>query len=326
MLPETFYAPTDDGWRLALHHWPSKGSRRHPVLMVHGLGANRLNFDLDDRHSLARAARARGYDVYVLELRGAGLSISPGGQDRFNFQWGFGDYSQVDLPVAVQAVLDKSGAQAVHGVGHSMGGMLFYSLGVRQPKSLKSITAVGAPLVCELDLAPRERRLLKVATRLAPQSSQRRVPMRRLMGVAGRFVPIASRLVDGLLLNAQNTDPDVMGRMAREAINDVPLKLVLELTHQMANGKNAEGPYAYEQHLDRINVPVFAMGGSADRIAPPQSVAAAVARLAATDVRYREMGRKFGDSADYGHVDLLVGKNAPDEVFPLLLDFLDEVD
>src|SRR5687768_14984028 len=103
MLSETFYAPTEDGWRLAIHHWPAKGERRrHPVLMVHGLGANRLNFDLDDRYSLARAARARGYDVFVLELRGAGLSISPGGQDRFNFQWGFGEYSQVDLPVAVK--------------------------------------------------------------------------------------------------------------------------------------------------------------------------------------------------------------------------------
>jgi hypothetical protein len=38
------------------------------------------------------------------------------------------------------------------------------------------------------------------------------------------------------------------------------------------------------------------------------------------------MGRRFGDRADYGHGDLLVGRAAPEEVYPLILDFLDEVD
>ena len=327
MLPETTYLPTEDGWRLALHHWPGRGEkRRHPVLMVHGLGANRLNLDLDERYSIARATRERGFEVYVLELRGAGLSISPGGQDRFNFQWGFGEYAEIDLPTAVKAVLERSGAPAVHGLGHSMGGMLLYSFGVRQPPALRSIVTVGSPLVCELDLAARDRRLLKLATTLAPQGSQRRVPIRRLMGVAGRFVALGSRLADGLLLNAANTDPEVMSRMAREAIDDVPLKLLLELSHQMMNGHAGTGPYAYESQLERINVPVMALGGSLDRVAPPASVAAAASRLASRDVRYREMGRRFGDRADYGHVDLLVGRAAPEEVYPFVLDFLEEVD
>ncbi len=327
MLPDTIYAPTEDGWRLALHHFSARGERRrHPVLMVHGLGANRLNFDLDERYSIARAASLRGFDVFILELRGAGLSISPGGQDRFNFQWGFEEYSHIDVPVAVQSVLELTGAEALHGLGHSMGGMLFYAFGSRRPASLRSIVAVGAPLVRQLRLAPRERRLLQIATRLAPQNIQRRVPMRRLMGVAGRFVPLASRIVDGLLLNAQNCEPDVLSRMAKEAINDVPLKLVLELSHQMANGTIAEGPYAYEHGLGQICVPVFAVGGSVDRIAPPESVAAAVAEMQTPDIRYREMGLRFGDRADYGHIDLLVGRHAPEEVFPLLLDFLEEVD
>jgi predicted alpha/beta hydrolase len=326
MLSETLYVPTADGWRLALHHWPAKGRpRRHPIIMVHGLGANRLHLDLDDRHSIARAARARGFHVFVLELRGAGLSISPGGQDRANFQWGFGDYAQLDLPPVIQAVLERTGGKAVHGLGHSMGGMLFYAYGVSRPPQLRSITTIGAPLACDLSLASRERRLLSLAARLAPQN-QRRVPMRRVIGVAGRFVPIAARLADGFLLNGDNTDPEIVLRMAREAINDVPLKLLLEITHQMSNGTSAEGPYAYETLLDRIDVPVLAIGGSVDRIATPASVAAAVSRLASTDVRYREMGRRFGDRADYGHIDLLVGRAAPDEVYPVLLDFLEEVD
>src|SRR5689334_14050628 len=151
MLSDTLYVPTADGWRLALHHWPAKGiRRRHPVLMVHGLGANRLHFDLDERHSIARAARARGFDVFILELRGAGLSISPGGQDRVNFQWGFGEYKDLDLPPAIAAVLERTGAQKLHGLGHSMGGMVFYAYGVKRPPELRSIVTVGAPLVHDL--------------------------------------------------------------------------------------------------------------------------------------------------------------------------------
>ncbi len=74
MFPEVVYAPTKDGWQLAMHHWPGRGpARRHPVLMVHGLGTNRLSLDMGERHSVAQAARDRGSDVFILELRGAGL-------------------------------------------------------------------------------------------------------------------------------------------------------------------------------------------------------------------------------------------------------------
>lgn len=329
--PEVLYAPTEDGWRLALCRFAGNGAgvyKRHPVLMVHGLGANRLNMDLDDRYSIARAAALRGFDVYVLELRGAGLSRAPHGRDRSRYQWGFADYAERDLPAAIRMVLERSGAPKLHGLGHSMGGMLFYAAGARKNPYLRSIIAVGAPFIRELHLAPQEARLLKLASRLTPERLQRlqaKVPMRRLMGAAGRFIPLGSRLVDGLLLNADNTATDVLTRMAKEGIDDVPLQLVLELSQQMAQPSDT-GPYAYETSLHQIEVPTYVMGGSVDRIAPPLSVGAAVERLTAPDIRFRMMGKVHGDSADYGHVDLLVGKASPEEVFPLLLDFLEEID
>jgi alpha-beta hydrolase superfamily lysophospholipase len=321
MSPELLYAESADGWHLAIHHWAARGPRRnHPVLMVHGMGANRLNLDLDDRHSVARAVRQRGFEVYLLELRGVGLSRAP---ERPRPAWGFEDYATADLPTAVDFVLRHAGAERLHGFGHSMGGMLFYRYGTTRPAELASITAVASPLVCQLELAPYERRLLDLAVKLAPRDVSARVPLRLLLG-AGVAVPFASKLADGVLLNAANTDNNVLLRMAKEAIDDIPLQLVLELTQQMARGDAS--PYAYEAALDRIEVPVLAIGGSADRIAPPSSVKAAVARLHAPDVRYREMGVRHGDRCDYGHIDLLVGKNAPEEVFPLLVDFLEEVD
>ncbi len=327
--PEVLYAPTTDGWKLAVHHWPPRGQRpkRHPILMVHGLGANRLNIDLDEGHSVARAARDRGFAVYVLELRGAGLSRPPGGRDRALFQWGFGDHAHYDLPAAVTLVLGHSGAPAFHGLGHSMGGMLLYAYGTGRPPALRSISTVGSPLVSGLQLGTNELRLLQLAVRLAPVNALRRVPIKRLMGVAGSFITLSARLVDGLLLNAANTEPEVMARMAKEAIADFPVRLAVEIMEQMTAGAAIErGPYAHEARLGEIDVPVQAVSGSVDRVAPVPSVEAAVARLDGPDVRYRRFGVADGARADYGHADLLVGRRAPDEVFPHLLDFVEEVD
>ena len=329
---ETLYAHTEDGWALALHHFaPRRKQRRHPVLMVHGLGANRFNFDLDERYSFARAARQRGFDVYVLELRGAGLSRAPDGRDRLHFQWGFGDYAERDMPTAISRVLEHTGAPALHGVGHSMGGMLFYCIGVHAPSELRSIASLGAPLIGQLHLGPHERRLLQLlANGLSPAATltsraQQRLPL-RLLGAASRFIPLSTQLAGGLLLNVANCEAEVVVRMAREGIVDIPLKLISEITVHATQTGRVSGPYAFEDQLHGIRVPIMAVGGSVDRVAPPPSVAAAVARLASSDVRYRQMGTRHGDRTDYGHVDLLVGRHAPEEVYPLLLDFLDEVD
>lgn len=329
MEPEIIYAATDDGWRLALCHWAPHGpqgqKKRCPVLMIHGLGANRLNMDLDDRYSIARAAARRGFDVYILELRGAGLSRAPLGRDRARYSWGFSDYADRDVPVAIACVLERTGAVALHGVGHSMGGMLLYAQGARQAPELRSICAIGSPLLGELNLGRREKRVLQLAARLAPAGLQARVPIRRLMRTAGRFVSVSTRLVNGILLNAENAEPEVLERLAKEGLDDIPTAIILEITAQMACPADV-GPYGYEAAMAAINVPVFALGGSNDRIAPPESVSAAVARMTTPDLRFREMGLRYGDQSDYGHVDLLVGRLAPDEVFPQVLDFLEEVD
>jgi pimeloyl-ACP methyl ester carboxylesterase len=327
MQADVLYVKTQDGWQLALHHWPHRGKKRRlPILMVHGLAANRHNLDLDERHSVARFARDRGFEVYILEMRGAGLSRPPGGRDRALFQWGFEEHKKFDLPSAVRFVLEHARTEQLHGLGHSMGGMLFYAHAVEQVKTLRSITTVGSPLISRLNLGPREKRLIQLGMRLAPSRTMKRVPIKNLVGVAGRFVPLSARLADGMLLNVANTEPEVIGRMAREGINDVPLQMLLEMWAQMNEPVQSEGPYAHESRLGEIQVPVQAISGNVDNVAPYAAVEAAVARLDGPDVRYRKMGRPDGDRADYGHGDLLVGRAAPEEVFPMLVDFIEEMD
>src|SRR4051812_38300150 len=55
-----------DGWRLAIAHFrPAQPSARAPVILCHGLGANRWNLCLPGRHSVAGFLRARGFEVFV---------------------------------------------------------------------------------------------------------------------------------------------------------------------------------------------------------------------------------------------------------------------
>ncbi|MEC9464339.1 MAG: hypothetical protein VX834_01045, partial [Myxococcota bacterium] len=64
--PETLYAETSDRWRIAVHHWASRGKvRRGPVLVVHGLATNRVNLHPDPGHSIVLQMAEAGFDVFV---------------------------------------------------------------------------------------------------------------------------------------------------------------------------------------------------------------------------------------------------------------------
>ncbi|CAK9867454.1 unnamed protein product [Sphagnum jensenii] len=64
-------------WRLALWRYlPASDApkRSHPILMLCGIGTNAFCFDLDSNVSLARYLSGAGFDTWILEVRGAGLS------------------------------------------------------------------------------------------------------------------------------------------------------------------------------------------------------------------------------------------------------------
>ncbi|CAN0877009.1 hypothetical protein LINGRAHAP2_LOCUS11620 [Linum grandiflorum] len=64
-------------WKLALWRYlPSSSAtrRKHPLLLLSGIATNAVGFDLSPESSFARSMSAEGFDTWVLELRGAGLS------------------------------------------------------------------------------------------------------------------------------------------------------------------------------------------------------------------------------------------------------------
>ncbi|KAL3510711.1 hypothetical protein ACH5RR_030112 [Cinchona calisaya] len=65
-------------WRLALWRYspsPQAPRRNHPLLLLSGVGTNAIGYDLSPGSSFARHMCAQGFDTWILEVRGAGLSM-----------------------------------------------------------------------------------------------------------------------------------------------------------------------------------------------------------------------------------------------------------
>lgn len=65
-------------WRLALwryHPSPQAPKRNHPLLLLSGVGTNAIGYDLSPESSFARHMSGQGFDTWILEVRGAGLSM-----------------------------------------------------------------------------------------------------------------------------------------------------------------------------------------------------------------------------------------------------------
>ncbi|CAN8293376.1 unnamed protein product [Cochlearia groenlandica] len=68
--------PNSD-WRLSLWRYlpsPQAPTRNHPLLLLSGVGTNAIAYDLSPGCSFARHMSGQGFETWILEVRGAGLS------------------------------------------------------------------------------------------------------------------------------------------------------------------------------------------------------------------------------------------------------------
>ena len=310
---EILQAVTDDGVRLALHRYRHRGSRRnHPVLCCHGLAANRLAFDVDPEISLARHLASRGFDVFVVELRGHGISQRP------RWGWSFDDYAARDLPAAIATVREQSGSDHVHWIGHSMGGLLGLAHLARGANDLRSAVTVGSSLDYSAGTGFSRLAPLRPLLRRVPA-----VPVQLVARLSGRFVGRVSTPYERFNVWSTNCEPRHWRRICRHGFHPVSSPVMDQLASALEPGglRTASGRERYLDGLAATDTPVLAVAGSRDAQCPPAAVARTAASLSA-DSRVAIFGRDHGHADEYGHFDLLVGRHARHEVFPLVEDWL----
>ena len=324
---------TADRWALALHRYRMPGitsHRRLPVMLCHGLGSNRFSFDAPRGPSLARFLAEEGYDVWSLDLRGAGSSAKPHIFNSLRYEWSFRHYVDLDAPAGIAFVQDATGAAAVHWIGHSLGGMIAFAAMVEgaakgRPPPFASVTAMAAPtvLISKGPDIPGARVVQSLLTRIE------RTPLGLPARLGAPLAGLAYRLaLFRVLYNPDNMDPAVVRRLLPHALDDVPARLLLDyLTAWEAhrNGHSHEA-FAYERELERITAPIFVMGGVVDGLCPTQALHAVYDRVTSEHKRLLILSRQGGCVHDYGHHDILFGRHVEREVYRPILDWLDERD
>jgi predicted alpha/beta hydrolase len=320
LADELHFVRTPDGWRLALHrHVSRSGEPGPPVILCPGYACNRHFIDWDEDYSLARFLARRGFDAWVLELRGRGLS-RPTPACRAPRTWTFDDLAVHDVPAAILHVARATGRK-VSWVGHSMGGMLLYaSLGVRAGADLP--IAAGVTLAAPVAFPVASSELLgRIGRLLLDVPLTETIHQRLVLGVLWHLVGGTAALDIGM--NPANVDRRVVGAALARALSNVPRAKLRQLSEWSLTGRFAsvDGRVDYRAALARVTTPLLVVAGAADRLATPDTVRGALAHLPAGAVTYLEVGRAQGYSVDYGHVDLVLGRAAPSEIFPVIADW-----
>lgn len=322
-LEEVHTCTTRDGWRLALTRFrPAKETRRHPVLLVPGLSSNRFSYDLTPRASLARYLARHGYDTWILELRGHGRSDRPKLVGKGE-AWTFDDHLFLDFPAALDRIRELTSRSSVHVVGHSMGGIMLYGHMALGGEGVRSAVTIGS----SLDYSGSSSWFHGLTRFLWLERVVPAVPFGPMMQLTSPLRGHWANVLDEFNAWHANVVPDEYRQLCRSNFHVISPRVLTQLATAFSEGglRSVDGSWRYLKELEgKPSVPVLALGGSKDRQCPPEAVAHTLESVHGAELRM--FGRGQGHAEHYGHFDLVMGKHAPDELWPLLLEWLDHND
>lgn len=310
--------PTGDGAAVMLHHHPADGP---PVLLVHGIASNARFWDLTPERSLARALTEAGHDTWLLDLRGHGAAVEGPEGARLRPGWTIDDYGRWDVPAAIAHIREQTGYDRVGYIGHSMGGMVAAAyVGWHGDDHLAALAVLGSPLdFRHPEPLLRIGRALIAGSRVAPG-----IPVAVLARAAAPFQDLPFH-GDEILFNPENLDEPVRKLMYRHGTSAMTRGELGQLGTSLTEGRfvSADGSRDHAAALSVLDVPLLVVAGRADAIAPPDRVEPWTTNAASAERHFEVLGRANGHRHDYGHLDMVVGVDAPTDVHPLLIGFLD---
>jgi alpha-beta hydrolase superfamily lysophospholipase len=315
------WVTTNDNWNLALHRYlPPKKRFVEPIFLCHGMGANRFNFDLAEDRSLARELCRKGFEVWSLELRGAGQSSKPGWFSPHTWGFDFDDHLEQDIPSALKLVLSESGSDWVYWVGHSMGGMLGYAwLGMRGEHHVKGLVTIASPVLLK---ASSWTRFFRPLIHLVSwQKVIRAKPVERFLSP---FVGWGPALFSRIFVSPKGMEGALLRRVVANMLENTSGALLRQFLTWQKEGTfvSKDGAKNYLENLRRIEEPVLIVGAERDHLATPATLSPAYEKIGSPDKQFRIFGVDRGDDYDFGHGDILLGSSARRIVYPEIVGWL----
>ncbi|MCB9678712.1 MAG: alpha/beta hydrolase [Alphaproteobacteria bacterium] len=299
----------EDGPPLAVERTVRKGGpTRPPVILVHGFAQNRFTWRISGRSMVAALADA-GYEVLSLELRGHGLSRELGSGNATEFT----EYIE-DLERVV-AICDRP----PFAIGHSLGGAVV--VGAASRVELAGVVPI-AGVYTFATRNPTLRALGRLT--LAAEPALRASPVRMSTGWAGRLLGRLYSVTDiagyGFPISGW-----VPGSIERELLEErlelgfdwTSVEVWIEMS-RWANGAPVPGAEAFRG----VDVPLLVIVGDADPLVRPADAKNCFEASGSADKQLVVMDA-FHHRVHWGHVDLILGKDAPELVWPQIIDWLD---
>lgn len=327
---------SEDGVPLRLTRY--RGGSRGPVLLVHGMGANPLTFNLDTvEQNLVEYLVHQGFDVWLEEWRAS--TLLPSALSQFTAD----TVASQDHPPALAAVRAETGRSEVHVVAHCVGSLTW-------AMTVLAGTAEPASLLCSsVALHPIGPRITRLKVGLHLGELLRHAGTRMLTSdaytseskgagafdMALRVYPIPKAeacheavcrrlaFIYGVAVHHDNMDEQTHATM-HELFGATDMTMMVHLS-RMARAEQlvgADGADRYLPEVARLRMPITLVSGSENLVWIPASTARSHEVLAAL---HGEQSVRREVIEGYGHQDVFIGARAAADAFPVILGHLDRV-
>jgi len=84
----------------------------------------------------------------------------------------------------------------------------------------------------------------------------------------------------------------------------------------------SRGDFVFWNGFDKLQMPVLALGGGGDTVDPPSGVRFLAEKFSSKDRTFKLLAKADGFAQDYDHVGMVVSRQAANEVWPLVADWM----
>jgi len=285
-----------------------------PVLLIHGFGQNRYAWHLPAR-SFANHLAAAGFDVFNLDLRGHGRSRHFGAKTPRSVD----EYVSEDLPIAVEEVLSHTNKRAPFLVGHSLGGLVSYAAAPKLLGAVSGVVSIGSPY--HFTRGSFSLQAISVFFDALRRVGVPHVGLPVPLYPIGAFMRTIRRVADSPFYpiplrgwHAGALEPHVLDQHLRLAFDRAGIAELRNMFEWGAQKRFGGHTQDYVERFEGLDLPLLVVAGTNDDLAPPAGVRPAFERSKSRDKQYR--------TVPLGHIDLLVGRDAPLSTWPLVASWM----
>jgi predicted alpha/beta hydrolase len=265
-----------------------------PVLMLHGSIENGRIFYTDNGKGFAPWLAQQGFDVFVPDLQGRGLSTPRVSRHSTH---GLKELMELEFPAILEFIHAEKGLNPMHWVAHSWGGvdMLTYLARPSMPVQVEKMVFFG---------------------------TKRRIGIRSL-----RYYWMVGVGWDRLSRYSIRRKGYLDAVHYKMGADNLSAQTFFD-TDRWVHAKDwvhAEDGFDYAANLKQMDLPpVLYLAGKRDHVLGNPADVARLAAETGPESRYRVhvLGKGQGHLHDYGHIDMLTHKDAPRDVYPLALEWL----